>query len=103
MPEKDPTHWTIGTWVIALIMAFGGGAVNWWSKVRDGHARPFNVIELIGELTTSGFVGVGAYMLLDGLGHPASLCAAGSGIAGHMATRLLYVVEKVIERKLLGE
>ena len=27
MPEKDPTTWAAATWLLALGMAFGGGAV----------------------------------------------------------------------------
>lgn len=49
MPEKDPTTWTAATWLLALGMAFGGGgAVNWYAKVKHGHTRAFNIIELIG-------------------------------------------------------
>lgn len=32
MPEKDPTTWTAATWLLALGMAFGGGAVNWYAQ-----------------------------------------------------------------------
>ena len=31
---------------------------------------------------------------------PVGLCAAASGIGGHMATRLLFTVEKMLEGKL---
>ena len=41
MPEKDPTTWTAATWLLALGMAFGGGAVNWYAKVKRGHTRAF--------------------------------------------------------------
>ena len=37
MPEKDPTTWTAATWLLALGMAFGGGVVNWYAKVKRGH------------------------------------------------------------------
>ena len=49
---------------------------------------------------TSGFVGIGVFMALDGFGQPASLCAAGAGIGGHMAARLLFILERLIEQKL---
>jgi hypothetical protein len=51
-------------------------------------------------MVTSGFVGIGVFMALDGFGQPASLCAAGAGIGGHMAARLLFIVERIIEQKL---
>lgn len=28
MPEKDPTTWGMATWLLALGMAFGGGAAG---------------------------------------------------------------------------
>ncbi len=100
MPEKDPTNWAVGTWILAIAMSIGGGLVNWWAKVKQGHTRVFNVVELIGEVFTSGFVGVGVFMLLSGLEYPQALCAACSGISGHMGTRLLFAIERAAERRL---
>lgn len=102
MPEKDPTNWTAATWALAICMAFGGGLVNWYSRIKRGHTRAFNLIELIGEIFTSGFVGIGAFMLLDGIGQPVGVCAAAAGIGGHMATRLLFAVERVLESYMTG-
>ena len=100
MPEKDPTNWTLATWALALGMAFSGGLVNWYAKVKRGHTRAFNIIELVGEIFTSGFVGLGVFMLLSGLEYPSSICAAAAGVGGHMATRLLFAFERAIEAKL---
>lgn len=100
MPEKDPTTWSMATWLLALGMAFGGGIVNWYARIKRGHTRAFNIIELIGEIFTSGFVGIGVFMLLAAWDQPMGLCAASAGIGGHMATRLLFAVERSIESKL---
>ena len=100
MPEKDPTTWTAATWLLALGMAFGGGAVNWYAKVKRGHTRAFNIAELIGEIFTSGFVGLGVFMLLAALDQPVGICAAASGVGGHMATRLLFAIERAIGSRL---
>lgn len=100
MPEKDPTNWTMATWFLAIGMAVVGGSVNWYAKVKRGHARAFNVVELIGEIFTSGFVGLLVFMLLEAIGQPIGICAAGAGVGGHMATRLLFAVERAVERKL---
>lgn len=102
MLEKDPTTWGLATWVLALGMAFGGGAVNWYAKVKRGHTRAFNLIELIGEIFASGFVGLGVFMLLAALNQPMGVCAAASGVGGHMATRLLFAIERAIEVRLEG-
>ena len=99
MPEKDPTIWTRATWELAMLMSFAGGFLNWWAKVRAGHARAFNVVELVGEMVVSGVVGLGAFMAADGIGQDASICAVAAGIGGHMGTRLLFLVEQWVEKK----
>ena len=100
MPEKDPTTWSAATWALGFLMASAGGAVNWYAKVKRGHARAFNIGELIGEIAISGFVGMLVFMALDAIGQPMGLCAAGAGVGGHMATRLIFAVERVIESRI---
>ena len=100
MPEKDPANWALGTWVLALSMAVGGGLINWYARIKRGHARAFNFIELVGEIFTSGLVGRGIFMLLSSWGQPAGACAAAAGVSGHMATRLLFAIDRAIERQI---
>jgi LydA holin phage, holin superfamily III len=101
MIEKDPTAWSAATWLLALGMAVGGGAVNWYAKIKQGHTRAFNIIELIGEIFTSGFVGLGVFMVLVSFEQPVGICAAAAGVGGHMATRLLFAVERAIEARIV--
>lgn len=100
MPDKDPANWAAATWVLALSMAVGGGVVNWYARIKRGPVRAFNFIELIGEILTSGLVGLGIFMLLSSWGQPAGACAAAAGVSGHMATRILFAIERVIERQI---
>lgn len=100
MPIKDPTTWSLATWALACGMAAAGGFVNWYTRLRKGHTRAFNIVELIGEIFTSGFVGIGAFMLLASFDQPIGICAAAAGVSGHMATRLLFLVEQLIEKKI---
>lgn len=97
MPEKDPTNWGIAVWVLATGMSVAGGLVNWYARVKSGHTRAFNVLELLGEIFTSGFVGVGVFMALQAIDQPLGICAASAGIGGHMSTRLLLLIEKWFE------
>lgn len=100
MPEKDPTTWGLATWLIALGMSAAGGVLNWYAKMKSGRTRAFNVVELVGEVFTSAFVGLGAFMALDGIGQPLGVCAASAGLSGHMAARLLFLIEQNIEERL---
>lgn len=99
MPEKDPTNWGLATWALAVGMSCAGGLVNWYARVKQGYARAFNIIELIGEIFTSAFVGLGVFMAAQGMDQPLGVCAALAGVGGHMATRLLFAVEKWIEAR----
>lgn len=83
-------------------MAIGGGVANWYSRVKNGRTRAFNVVELIGEIFTSGLVGLGVFMLLAALDQPVGICAAAAGVGGHMATRLLFAIERVVEARIDG-
>ena len=100
MPEKDPTSWGLATWALALGMALAGGFVNWYTDARRSRPRAFSVVEFLGGFFSSGFVGLGSFMVAEALGQPIGLCAAAAGIGGHMATRLLFSIERAIERKL---
>lgn len=100
MPEKDPLNWTLGTWVIALIMASGGGIINWFSHARARDPHRFSIIELFGEIFTAGFVGIGVFMVAASYAQPTAICAALAGVSGHMATRLLFLLENWIEMQV---
>ena len=99
MNENNPLTWSFATWMLGLGMAFAGGIVNFIVRVKKGHARLFNFIELFGEVFVSGFVGLGSYMLLLSLSQPVGLAAAAAGVAGHMGTRLLYLAEQYFVNK----
>lgn len=96
MPEKDPTTWAIATWMLAAGMSLAGGLASFYQRYRRRHRKTFTLMELIGEVMTSAFVGVGTFMALSALDQPAGLCAAGAGIGGHMATRLMLFIEQEI-------
>lgn len=98
--EKDPLNWAFETWLLALGMAVLGGLVNWLNRIRQSKTRIFNLVELIGEIMTSGFVGLGVFMLAQAFDQPLGVCAALSGIGGHMATRLLFLAETMIEDRI---
>lgn len=99
--KGDPTSWAFGTWALAVVMALAGGAVNWWARVRQGHIKLFSVFELLGEMFTSGFVGLGVFMVALAYSIPDGVAAAAAGVSGHMAARLLFIVERAIEAKLI--
>lgn len=98
--DKDPTNWTWAVWTLAISMSIAGGFINWYARIKAGNLRSFNIVELMGEIFTSGFVGIGVFMLLEAMHQPLGICAALAGVGGHMATRLLFSIEKAVEAKI---
>lgn len=100
--ENDPTSWSLGIWALGIFMSIAGGFINWWSKIKQGKTRGFNLVELCGEIMVSGVVGLGVFMLLVGLEYPLGIAGAAAGIGGHMGARLLFILERVLEERLLS-
>jgi hypothetical protein len=95
MPEKDPALWSITTWALAIGVGMAGGAISFINKPVRG-----SLTTLFCEIFTSGFVSLMVFMLLNSNNFDPGLSASISGVCGHMATRLLFSVEKAIERKI---
>lgn len=99
MPEKDPLNYSMITYFWVTVLAAWGGAVNWMRKRKSGDTRPFNFMELIGELMTSAFAGVVTFWLCEWSGIHSLVTAAMVGISGHMGSRTIYLFEKWAEAK----
>ena len=99
MPEKDLNTYSMITylWVTGLSML--GGFVSFARKVKEGKARAFNIIELIGEIITSAFTGIVTFFLCQAAGVGELWTIAFVGISGHMGTRAIFLMEKFFERR----
>lgn len=76
-----------------------GGVVSFIQKVKAGKSRPFNLVELAGEMLVSGFVGIVTYWLCKAYGVNEYLSAAGVAISGHMGARAIFLLEQWIEKR----
>lgn len=103
MPEKDPTSYTLITYAWVLALSCLGGATSFAAKVRTGMARWFNLTELLGELFTSAFAGVITFYLCEAAQFHGLMTAALVGIAGHMGSRAIFVMERFFEQRILGQ
>lgn len=97
MPEKDPTLWGFATWALVTVMSVIGGVSSWYRRVKSGHARAFNLIELIGEMSISGLMGFTGFVVADWYFDSHGVAAAAAGMSAHFATRLLFSAEGLIE------
>ena len=83
-----------------ILIALLGGLVAFVGKVRAGEARPFNIVEFIGEMFVSAVSGVLFYWICRGFDINPWITAAIIGISGHAGSRGMFMLEKWGERKL---
>lgn len=100
MIEKDPGLYSIVTYVWVILLSAWGGAINFWGKMKRGEARAINIMELFGELMTSAFAGMLTYWLCQSAHIDQFLTAALVGVAGHMGSRAIFMLEKWLGSKL---
>lgn len=100
MPDKDPLSYELATYAWITVLTSVAGFISFLRKVREGISRPFNMIELIGEIVTSGFVGVLTFWLCEAGNLTPLLTAFLVGIAGHMGSRMIFLFEKCVEIRM---
>jgi len=103
MSEKIPFFTTIAdlltyAWVFGLAML--GGAASFVRRVRNGEAKYYNIIGLIGELVVSAFSGLVTFFLCRSAGFDEMLTAAFIAISGHMGTRIIFMFEAYLVKKI---
>lgn len=100
MDEKDPStySWLTYGWVIGLSSL--AGIVSFYGKLNNGTVKVFNVTQFIGEIATSGLVGLITFFLCEFAHFNPLLTAALIGISGHMGSRAILVLENILEKRV---
>ena len=93
MPEKDPTNYSIFTYMWVFGLSAWGGIVSFFRKVREGSSNKFSFVELVGEIATSAFAGLITFYLCEASGFSQLWTAVLVGVSGHMGTRALFHME----------
>lgn len=96
---RSPLDYSIKQYGLVLGFALLGGLVSWYHKVRSGVLPGWSINHLIGELCTSAFAGVLVFFVCEYMGLPPLLTAAATGIAGHMGTRGITMLEGFMAKK----
>jgi hypothetical protein len=95
-----PEAYSMIQYLGVLLLAVWGGVVNFLQGIRWGKA--FSVMELIGELATSGFAGILSFYLCEAADFDPLLTAVTVGIAGHMGGRTIALIERIFSSRLEG-
>ena len=93
MPEKDPTNYSVFTYMWVFGLSAWGGIVSFFRKVREGSSNKFSFVELVGEIATSAFAGLITFYLCEASGFSQLWTAVLVGVSGHMGTRALFHLE----------
>lgn len=102
MPEKDPTSYSLLTYLWVFALAVMGGIVNFLRKIKSGQSSKFNVVEFIGEVVTSAFAGVITFWICEHAAIAPLVTAALVGISGHAGSRAIYLIEDLLKSKFPG-
>lgn len=97
--ERDPLEIPLRQYGLVLGAALLGGLVSWIGRVRAGQTAAANLMGLVGELATSAFSGLIAFWLCEASGLSPLMTATAAGIAGHMGTRAILVLERELQRR----
>lgn len=97
--SKDPLAYPVKQYGFVLGVALFGGLVSFYGKVRKGQVMALNIMQLIGELTTSAFSGLICFWLCELSSAPALLEACLVAISGHMGTRAITAFEAFAMRR----
>ena len=89
------------TYLAVVAVSGWGGVVSWIQRRRTGQARPFSFVELIGEVATASFCGLIAFWLCQEAQLSKYATAAITGVAGHLGSRGLFLLERALARRYL--
>lgn len=93
MLEKDPLSYEIATWLWVCALSAFGGLASYVRKIKTGQIQRFSIMEILGEIVISGFVGVLTFFLCESSNVPPMLSAAMIGISSHMGSRAIFIFE----------
>lgn len=103
IPQKGPESIDLYTYAWVIWISTVGGIVAFMHKLLKKRTRKFNMLEFIGQCTTSAFSGVIAFWVCQYLEETGylkhTLTPAIVGLAGHMGNRFITFLENGIMRK----
>lgn len=83
----------IASYIWMIVLGVTGGTVNYISRIRRDEKLKFSLIELLGEWFASGFVALMTAYACVYLEFPFPLTAVMCGISGHLAGRIVYMLD----------
>jgi hypothetical protein len=93
MLEKDPLAYSLFTYIFVFSLSTLGGISSYIGKCKGNLVSRFSLVELIGEIVISAFVGVITFYLCEAAELNKIFSAALVGISSHMGSRTIMILE----------
>jgi hypothetical protein len=100
LSDKDPSNIPSITYAWVIMLSLLGGIASFMQKLKEGHTRVFNVIELIGECCVSALVGIITFFLCESADISRMKSAALVAISGHMGSKAMKLLEGVLSKSI---
>ncbi len=101
--SHDPLDLPLNRYLLfALIGLFGGlvARLQYWAGGEIPHCVRCALFRLLVDMMTSGFCGVLTFWLATEFELSGVLTAVLAGISGHMGSRSLFLVERILQKRL---
>lgn len=101
LPEKTPFDYTVFQYILVMILgAIGGLVARLQAIIGTGiHCWKCALGRLAVDAITSGFCGLLAFWACESINMKPLLTAVMIGITGHMGSRAIFLIEKLIISK----
>lgn len=100
MPGKDPSNYSLVTYLWVMLLSVWGGITHNIRKLRAGVIKRFSVSELIGDLFISAFIGVLTFYLCEWAGLDKLISAVFIAITAHMGTKGISIFEDAVGKRV---
>lgn len=87
------------SYAFVIFVSCWGGLVNYLHKIQSDKTGSFSITALISDLSISGFSGIIVFWLCMWKEVDMLLTSVAVGIAGHLGSRTIFLIEKVLENK----
>ena len=101
--SHDPFDLPLNRYLLfALIGLFGGlvARLQYWAGGEVPHCWRCALFRLLVDMMTSGFCGVLTFWLATEFELSGVLTAVLAGISGHMGSRSLFLIERILQKRL---
>lgn len=101
--SHDPLDYPISRYLLFALIGLMGGLVarlQYWASGERPHCWKCALFRLLADLLTSAFCGILALWLAAEFSLSGVMAAAFAGICGHMGSRSLFLLERLLNNKL---